>query len=282
MLKYLSILIAGGLIPATSTLVDANPVENKPSLAIFSELKQQRSNFPVKSKFETEEEYQRKISAINISANPIRLELSPESGKYNPENQHLEIKLDTSYTSISSSAREDEKLAKKKLFEGHYKKMLEYRTDSQTLSQEIITCVNGFGVRYKYLHSTKKSNNYLINTLGIDMDESIILKMPPQEARKYFKLDETSLNDRLQVRINLTPLAPFYTKFTTYSGNQCPQSDLERSFANLVGTIIDYETNHLIHAEVSYFEVFDKVTGKTLYSISPNRQDETKLSVSDR
>ena len=38
----------------TSKLANANPAEKK-SLAIFSELKQMRSTFPKKSKFETEQ-----------------------------------------------------------------------------------------------------------------------------------------------------------------------------------------------------------------------------------
>ena len=279
MLKRLSLLIISGLIVTSTTLVNANPAENKLSLSIFSELKQKRSSFPTKSKFETDEEYQRKINAVSLAAKPLRLELSPSGGEYNPESKLLKIKLDTSLAILSSSAMEDEKLAKKKLFESDYTYMLDYRTDSQTLSQEVITCVNGFGARYEYLHSTRKSNNYSINALGFDVNEKIALEMSPYEAKQFFKSDETSLNGRLKVRIILDPVAPFYTSYSRYSGNECPQSELARSMANLVGTITSYESNHLIHADVSYLEIFDKVTGKTLYSISPNRENETRLSV---
>ena len=278
MLKRLSLLIISGLILTTSTLVNANPAENKLSLSIFSELKQKRSSFPTKSKFETNEEYQRKVNAVSVSARPLRLELPLSSGEYNPQTRQLSVKLNTSYTSISSSAMKDKELAEGELFESDFIELLNYRTDSQTISQDVITCVNGFGARYEYLHTTKKSNNYLVNALGIDEDEKIILNLSPQEARRYFKPDETSLNDRLKVRINIDPIAPFYTSYSSYSGNECPQSELQRSFANLFGTTTNYKNNHLIHADVSYLEIFDKVTGKTLYSITPNRETETRLS----
>ena len=283
MLKRLSLLIISGLILTTSTLVNANPAENKLSLSIFSELKQKRSSFPTQSKFETDEEYQQKVNAVSVSAQPLRLELPPSKGEYNLENQQLNITLKTSSAQITSSAKEDEKLTERSLYNmessySSYSDMLDYRTDSQTVSEDIMTCVNGFGARYQYLHSKRKSTEYLINTLNIDVDNKIVLDLSPQEAKKYFKSDETSLNDRLQVRINLDPVAPYYTNYASYSSGDCPNSDYMKYIANTFGVTTSYSNIHLIHADVSYIEVFDKVTGKTLYSISPTKNNETQLS----
>ena len=198
--------------------------------------------------------------------------MSPEGGEYDVEKQQLSIKLKTSSISLDSSLKEEEKLAKTKLFkDSHYYHLLSYHQDSKTRSQNTVTCLDEFGVGYKNLHSKKDSNNYLINALGLDIEEELILTMSPQEAKEYFQADETSLNDRLQVRVNLEPIAPFYTTYSKRSGGSCPLGKFAKNLANTYGTTTEFKTNHLIHGNVSYLKIFDRVTGETLYSISPNK-----------
>ncbi len=279
MSKKLLLILLVELLLSTPVLVTAQTVENKRSLAIFSQLKDLRSRFPAKSKFETDEEYQQKIEATSILANPLYLEFSPYSGEYNPETQQLEIKLGTSYSDVSSVNQVDKAIAKKGVIDDSYKYLLNYRTDSQVLNEEVVTCVNGFGARYQYAHITSKSNNYMINTVGIDIDDKISLKMLPQQVRKYFKQDESSLNDRLKIKLVLHPVTPFYSNYTTYHGGDCPDSALAKSFADLFGeTSTTMKNNHLIHADVGNLEVIDSITGEKIYNASfPKQIDKVEF-----
>lgn len=273
MLKNHIIILFCSLFVFLNTFVNAQTAEDRLSLAIFSQMKQLKTLIPIKSKFETNEEYQRKINTLNLSPSPITIELKLFQGEYNSETQQLKIKPSTSYEKISSIPKEDRDLAPKGEFPDDPKSysasdMLRYRRDEKTVKEGTITCVNGFGAKFIYKHRIDQYTEYMINTVGKDVGE-ITLNMPPQEARKYFTNDESRLNGRLKIKLVLEPVSPYYSYYTTYGSGNCPNSEMAKAIAEYIGMHIStYSHNHLIYARLKKLEVIDQITSETIYDDS--------------
>ncbi|MGF1542700.1 MAG: hypothetical protein ACFCU5_20045 [Pleurocapsa sp.] len=261
--KFLLILLTGFFI-ATPKLISANIAEEKPSLALFSQMKQLRSRFPNKSTFETNEEYQEKINSINFAPPPIKLDFIPESGEYDPQNRQLKISLPTDYEDLDELPEADKNLAQEALYASSYKDILKYRTDEIFREEEIVTCVNGFGAKSQYKHNTVHTTQYLINV--IEEIDRISIEMTPHQAKSYFDKEEKFINNRLIIQLSLRSISPFYSYFTSYHSDPCDNN--KSPFAELVGTWTIFNNNHLIHAHIHNLEVIDSITGKTIFYAS--------------
>lgn len=269
MSKKLLLVLLTGFFIATPKLISANVAEEKPSLTIFSQMKQLRSRFPNKSTFEANEKYQEKISSVNFSPSPINLDFVPSSdgGKYDPEKQQLEIRLPTSFIDLEDDLpEEDKKFAKEALYDGYssYKYLLRYRTDEISREKEIVTCVNGFGAESQYEHTTSHNTKYLINV--IEKIDKFSIKMTPHQAMSYFNNEEQFLNNRLIIKLSLRPISPFYSYFTSYHSDPCNND--KSVLGGLYGTFTTLDNNHLIHAHINNLEVIDKITGQTIFATS--------------
>jgi hypothetical protein len=263
--KFLLILLIGFFLD-TPKFVSANVAKEKPSLALFSQMKQLRSLFPNKSTFETNEEYQEKINSINVTSPPINLDFVPDSGKYDPQNQQLEISLSTDFENLDELPEADKKIAKEALDDNHYsyKDLIKYRTDEISREEAIISCVNGFGAKSQYKHITVNDTQYLINV--IEKIDKILIRMPSYQAKSYFDNEEKFLNNRIIIKLSLRPISPFYSHLTSYHSDPC--NNHKFPLADLYGTGTVLNDNHLIHAHLNNLEVVDRITGQTIFDAS--------------
>jgi hypothetical protein len=257
--------------------------ETKPSLAWFSQMKELRSRYPEKSKFETEEEYLEKINSIKLSSSPINLELTSSMGIYDVNKQTLEIFLDKGY--MGGIPEQDKKIGSKNVFSST-NDVINYRTDLLSEEREIVTCSNELGARSTYEHVISSSVQYFIN-LGRDIKSDpsniksydITVAMTPFQALKYHDANENFVKERIKIYLTLQPVAPFYSYDTIDSANPCKNKtgitdhddrmDLWDKLYNTshISTTIHRKT-HLIHTQVANIKIIDDFTKEIIYEKS--------------
>ena len=267
MLGKITLILLGVLLITNGSIA----AQDAPPLSAYSRFKYFRSLVPIKSEFETESDYQQKISSWNLSLPSIDLELLPHRGKYDPNQQQLHIHFDTvvrHFGEYSGFPQADKKLARRKLFDDSDRAiLLNYRLDSAQTEQKLVGCRNIYRPEAEYTHRVYRRHQYAVNTLGQNLD--ISLNMPPQVAKKYFTEGGGSLNERLVLKLILKPVLPFYSFYTSHRYSDCPESYEERVRVYRDGIHeSSFNYNHLIHADVVSLQLIDRQTSELIYSDS--------------
>jgi hypothetical protein len=260
--------------------------ETKPSLAWFSKMKELRSHYPEKSKFETEEEHLEKINSIKLSSSPINLELTPSRGNYDVNKQTLEITLPTAY--MNNILQHE--IGSKNIFSSVFSSVndvLNYRTDLLNEEREIVTCSNKLGAESTYEHVISEKVKYLIN-LGRDIKNDpsniesgdITVPMTPSQALKYHDANEFFVEERIKIHLTLQPVAPFYSYYTDSDKDPCKNRlGMSTSFKDFMDRVDDesntshisnsvYDKNHIIHTQVANIKIIDDFTKEIIYEKS--------------
>jgi hypothetical protein len=247
------------LLSPVSTLAQA-----KPPTTLFSQMKKLRGVIPQKSGFETIRQYRDKINSIKPSTSPVILEI-PHDAKYDVESQQLKIEVKTTYDNFEALSSSDKLLIADGSSYSNFRNVLFYREDKGLSVQENVTCVNGLGRKFYYKHVISQSTRYLISLPKTNEISVISLQMEPEQAKKYFSNNETYLN-RLKVKITAYPIAPFYSSFSSDSGDSCPKTPLLRTLSDFNGETNTYLfKNHLIYLSLDKYEIFDSVSGQKLF-----------------
>lgn len=94
---------------------------------------------------------------------------------------------------------------------------------------EKVTCTNGFGAKFNYLHTFSANDEFGIGYLESDLYREpnsykrFEFKMPMSitEVRRNITANEKNLNGNLKFVVKLKPTFPFYTEGLGYLGNSC-------------------------------------------------------------
>jgi hypothetical protein len=195
-----------------------------------------------KSQLETQEQYEARLTAsqpTNLQSFELTLP-ARKRFKYYPSSQSIVISLKSGYTSQESQG----------------KNLISLKEQTVPLSQSKrqITCKNGFGASFDYLHTISIENKYGIYLVGKESFENkrdpswadaiergyssftsfkseyiahsygeleFKLPMDVSTARSYITSDEKELNDKLKFVVTIKPLSPFYDQKYFSIGDEC-------------------------------------------------------------
>lgn len=212
--------------------------------------------------------YQDKINSIKPSNSSVILELLP-SGSYDVENGFLKLSINTAYVNLDLLPNLDRLLLAGETYPYESSKdLIVYREDKFSVSQKKVTCTNAFGQEFYYRNLISSSVRYLINLSHLSEIEDYYLKIEAEKAKKYFSSDEKNLNTRLAIKIIAHPVAPFYSSFSSDSGDSCPNSPVLRALADATGSTNTYfYDNHMINLSLDEYVIIDKLSKEVIYSI---------------
>jgi hypothetical protein len=194
-----------------------------------------------KSQLETQAQYEARIASSQSNLSEIELTVPvDEEFNYNAEKAVIVVGMKTDYTHTSSSLN-NQKVEKKAL--RRYQK-------SRNISTNEITCTNGYGAKFNYLHTFSSDDEfgvaYVENNLYRNTNDpswsdvksaygtfqslygkydygSFEFKIPMNidEVRRNITVDEKKLNDNLKFIVKLKPVFPFYVEDTYSIGSEC-------------------------------------------------------------
>jgi hypothetical protein len=203
-----------------------------------------------KSQLETQAQYEARIASSQSNLPEIEITVpADEEFSYNAEKAVIVVGMKTDYTHTSSSLNNQEM----------EKKALRRHQRSKTISTNEITCTNGYGAKFNYLHTFSSDDEfgiaYVKNDLYRNTNDpswsdvksksaystfksfdyrysseygkyeygSFEFKIPMNidEVRRNITVDEKKLNGNLKFIVNLKPIFPFYVEDTYSIGSEC-------------------------------------------------------------
>ena len=224
--------------------------------------KHSKTQIKEKSQLETQAQYEARVAASQPNdIEPVELSIPvDEDFTYNAEKQYATIGIKQIYDDGNKYGFE---ILKSSGFES-----FQYQSG-------YITCVNGFGAKFKYSHTEYSYDRHTIaysneNLLALRNDPSwkqednwyknrkFIFKVPisNDEIRNYITADEKKFNNRLKFIVKIIPIQPFYQERSHHSGDPCPNASKNALVSTSSGKM------YYALVEVQSLKLVDSLTGR--------------------